>query len=203
MQVAQNSDFLHRNTLRDVFFTASMVPTRTCASLQHPSIIRGLMARRADPQGDPARTCTSLHPPSIIPVNMSMQVVQLCGLGHLLTTPLPSAYSPWRLILVFGPGECSASASGFNASWYYVFFTHMFKPCVFINGFKIIAIWIKHRFYMIFNDFHYVLYFLYFTLFFIASRVGPWSLSGRRAAHSIYIYIYIYMLCLLIYIHIN
>ena len=34
---------------------------------------------------------------------------------------------------------------------------------------------------MVFNDFHYVLYFLYFTLFFIASRVGPWSLSGRRA----------------------
>ena len=41
-------------------------PTRTCASLQHPSIIRGLMARRADPQVHPTRTCASLQHPSII-----------------------------------------------------------------------------------------------------------------------------------------
>ena len=52
--------------LRRIFIRHRVGPTRTRAPLQHPSIIRGLMARCADPQVNPTRLCASLQHLSII-----------------------------------------------------------------------------------------------------------------------------------------
>ena len=102
--------------LRRIFIKHRVGPTRTRASLQHPSIIRGLMARCADPQVDPTRMCASLQHPSIIRGRMARRADPQCELIRGATYSNRTRHSVQTGMAAFTPYNPSSQFSSSGRS---------------------------------------------------------------------------------------